>query len=373
MRGAARAELAARLALLATRGIAGARALELVRTHGSALAALSHVETSCGAEAAAALHSDAVRERVKRALAAIDDEQITIIAYDDDTYPQRMRDRLGAHAPLLLFALGDAALLQRGGVGIVGARRASEYGLDMAAEIAQAVARAGGCVNSGVALGVDASAHAAALDSGGATIGVLGCGVDVCYPRDNTTLQRRIAAEGLLLSELLPGEPPLRHHFPHRNRIIAALSDVVVVVEAAAKSGAISTIVHAANQGLPTFGVMNMMHAPSFAGVLGLMRDGLAPMLAVEDVLLHAGLIGLGEAPPEPRAAAVAPPADPLQATLWEALPGHLDALAQAAGVESQRALGALLEMELDGRIERRAGQRFARAAARRPLPRNHA
>ncbi|HSJ10750.1 MAG TPA: DNA-processing protein DprA [Longimicrobiales bacterium] len=374
MTGAAgldRAELAARLALLAGPSAVRRRAAELVLDGGSALEALKRVRDTCGDDAADALHSEPVRERVRRSLAAIAREGIEVIAFEDPRLPELACHRLANDRPILLFALGDTALLSATSVAIVGSRRATEYGLDMAEEIGAAVAEAGGCVVSGVALGIDAAAQRAALDAGGATIGVLGCGVDVLYPRENAALQARIAEEGLLLSEQLPGEPPLRHNFPRRNRIISALSSAVVLVEAGAKSGAISTADHAVRQSVDVFCVPNLYHEPNFAGCLALLRDGGRPFVGVHDVLLQAGLARLGGAEVDDRAPKdeMPPPADPLQASLWETLaagPRQADRLAGLVGAGPKETLVALLELELDGRVEQRAGQQYSRVKPRR-------
>jgi DNA processing protein len=253
----------------------------------------------------------------------------------------------------------------------VGSRAATEYGLDMAERIGDGVARAGGCVLSGVALGIDAAAHTAALDAGGATIGVLGCGVDVFYPRRNMALQTRIARHGLLLSEQLPGEPPRKHLFPWRNRIIAALSSVIVVVEAAETSGAISTANHGADCGVDVCAVPNPVDRPTAQGILRLYADGVRPFLGVRTLLEDAGLRGDAEAAGQGEDVQHAP-AGELPARVWSQLaatPRHVDAVAAGAGLPATEVLVALLELELDGYAVQLGGGRFARR--RGPAPRN--
>lgn len=360
-------ELGARLALAATPALTAPAAMALVRRHGSARAAVQALRSGPQPELASAVHSASVRERVRRALDAIEREPLHVLAFDDEDYPAILHTRLDTAAPPLLFARGATDLLALPAVAVVGSRAASGYGLDIASALGDATARAGACVVSGLALGIDAAAHEAALEAGGATIGVLGCGVDVYYPRRNTALQDRIAEAGLLLSEQLPGEPPRRFQFPHRNRIIAALSRAVVIVEAGARSGALGTAVHAMEQGVPLYGVPNALDRPSFQGVLGLFRDGVPPFTGARDVLEECGILGVG-APLRQVAAAGEPPADATARLVWDALTtdgAHVDRIARTAGVSPHLALATLLELELDGRALQQPGGRFSRAPTR--------
>jgi DNA processing protein len=363
-----RSELTARLALLAAPGLTGPAVVGLIEKCGSGLASLGRVREECGADVNRALRSDRVRERVRRALEAIAGQGIRVLAFDEPGYPQLLRARLDMAVPPLLFARGSLELLDVPAVAVVGCRQASQYGLDMAERIGGAVARAGGCVVSGVAAGIDAAAHAAALDAGGATIGVLGCGVDVYYPRRNLALQDAIARHGLLLSELLPGEPPRKYQFPHRNRIIAALSRAVVIVEAGHRSGALSTALHAIEQDVPLYGVPNAVEHPNVQGILGLFEDGIPPYTGERQLLESCGLLELG-APPPPAAAGEEPPADALARRVWTALAreaAHVDRIAADAGLAATDALVALLELELDGRALQHPGGRFSRVPQRR-------
>lgn len=362
-----RRELTAQLTLLATPRLSQTTVLRLLEAYGSAHEACARLRDVCGAGIAAAARSPEVHERVTSALAAIEAGRIHVIGWGDPLYPELVRLRLGGFAPPFLFTRGALELLAAPGLAVVGCRKASEYGLDIAEQIGGGVARAGGCVVSGVALGIDAAAHSAALEAGGATIGVLGCGIDVHYPRQNTALQKRIARDGLLISELLPGEPPRSYQFPHRNRIIAALSAAVVVVEAGEKSGAVTTGNHAANQGVPVYCVPSAIHLPNAQGILTLFRDGAHIYTGLRDLLESTGLIRLGDAMPLEKFDE-SPPAGALHARLWKVLqtgPLHADALAQAAGIAPTAALVALLELELDGRVRQLAGQRFERRRER--------
>lgn len=389
------AELTAVLTLLALPGLPQTAVARLIQQYGNARNALHAWNTSGardggmagGREADAAGESAAggsrgtvltpnrgrnesvsaadVSGRVERALAVLERDRVQVLALTDPRYPEIMRQRLGAHAPPVLFARGDLSLLELPQIAVVGCRAASGYGLDVASEIGGGVARAGGCVVSGMARGIDAAAHAAALDAGGATIGVLGCGIDIVYPREHRRLQARVAEAGLLITEQLPGEPPRQHNFPHRNRIISALARAVVVVEAAERSGAVATANHAASQGVPVFGVPNLLHQPTAQGVLALFRDGAGVYTGLRDLLESAGLIGIGEQMSMEAGAVAQPPVAGVHALVWDALadgPIGPDTIARTAGVEPSAALVALLELELDGRVRSLPGQRFQRA-----------
>lgn len=357
-----RDELIARLTLLATPGLSAPRVLDLLEAYGSGRFVIDRLGEECGPDIEAAARSAIVRDRVDHALRVIDELRVHAIAHDDPVYPVMMRMRLERHAPVMLFARGRLDLLERRGIAVVGTREASEYGLDMADRIGGGIARAGGAVVSGVARGIDAAAHTAALDSNGATIGILGCGIDISYPRSNASLQERIATEGLLLCEFLPGEPPLPPHFPHRNRLIVALSEAVVVVEAGERSGTMTTGGHAANQGVPVYCVPNVFHHPNMQGILRLQRDGAGAYTGLRDLLESTGIVQLGDDSVDMFEETA--PAGRVHARVWSAIgvePVHADVIAREAGVSPTAALVALLELELDGRVRQLDGQRFQR------------
>lgn len=370
--GPDRAETAALLALLAAPRLPETRTLELLQAYGTGVEAFAALERACGSEVSAAARAPAVRRRVLRALRLIENDRLRTIPFGDPLYPELLDVVLGPAAPPVLFARGDPGVLDRTGIAVVGCRGATEYGLDMAEQIGGAVARAGGCVVSGLARGVDAAAHAAALDAGGATVAVLGCGVDVFYPPENMDLQDRIAECGLLLSEFLPGEAPRRYRFPHRNRIIAALSAAVIVVEAGEKSGAIRTAEHAMAAGIATFAIPNALDRPNMQGILGLYRDGVPPFTGVNDLLESVGLAAIGPA----RQLPAEPPATGVHARVLHALGDeavHVDSIAAAAATSVTETLVALLDLELDGRVRQQSGGRFGRARSGRATPAQHA
>jgi DNA processing protein len=247
-------------------------------------------------------------------------------------------------------------------VAVVGARATDEYGRDMARRLARGLARAGVSVLSGGALGVDAAAHEGALEAGGHTVAVLGCGVDVTYPASHRDLFARILARGgALLSEQPDGHEAAPWDFPRRNRLVAALSDAVVVVRAGARSGALITAEQARALGVPLLAVPGDADQPLAAGPIGLLRSGAAVAADAADVLR---LLGLA---PGQQATLPLPELPAEGAALLRALgaaPRHADELARAAGLAPGAALAALLGLELAGLAEQHPGLRFRRRAA---------
>ena len=176
--------------------------------------------------------------------------------------------------PDILYGTGNAAVLKNRCVAVVGARRATSYGKRAAYQIGRRLAESGLTVISGMAYGCDAEAHRGALEAGGATAAVLGCGVDICYPAANAPLRRRIAEKGLLLSEYEPGTPPRPYRFPQRNRIISGICEAVVIAEAGLSSGSLITAECAAEQGRRVFAVPGSIFAPGSLGCNKLIQDG---------------------------------------------------------------------------------------------------
>ncbi|MBA3259198.1 MAG: DNA-protecting protein DprA, partial [Gemmatimonadales bacterium] len=203
----------------------------------------------------------------------------------DAEFPDRLRQI--PDPPPVLFAQGYLGLLERAAVAIVGSRDHSGYGAEVARQMAWEAAAAGVVVVSGMARGLDAVAHGAALDAGGGTIGVLGNGLGVVYPAANRLLYERVIADGLLLTEFPPGERPNAGSFPRRNRIISGLARVTVVVEAGEGSGALITAGAALDQGREVMAVPGPITSPHSVGPNRLIRDGAAPLLEARDLLDH--------------------------------------------------------------------------------------
>jgi len=239
---------------------------------------------------------------------------------------------------------GSAELLRRPAVAIVGARSCSPYGAQVARELARDLATAGVVVVSGLARGIDGEAHRGALAAGGITVAVLGCGIDRDYPRSHTELARRIAEDGLIVSEYPPGVEPAPWRFPARNRIVAGLSLTTVVVEARERSGALITADFALELGRDVFAVPGEITSALSAGANDLLRQGAAPLLSPDDVV---GAIGLQRAPPA-AVASLSPAAETVRATLRDGARAS-DELARAVGLESAELAAALVELELAG------------------------
>ncbi len=208
---------------------------------------------------------------------------ISFLSYEDDDYPEKLRNI--PDAPYGLYIRGRLPEDGKKTVAIVGARRCSEYGRAVARRLGERLAKCGVCVVSGLAAGIDSAGHRGALRGGGMTCAVLGCGVDLCYPVSNRELYYDVLEEGGLVSEYSPGTQPLPGFFPARNRIIAGLSDAVVVVEAKSRSGSLITADHALEQGREIYAVPGRMDDALSAGCNMLIRQGAGMIVSVEDFL----------------------------------------------------------------------------------------
>ena len=260
-------------------------------------------------------------------------------------YPSPLRDL--PDPPATLWALGNMAMLAPPVVAIVGTRRATPYGERITHALASALARSGACIVSGLARGVDATAHRAALAEGGRTVAVLGTGVDVPYPVGHRALHAEISARGLVISERSPGSRAIRGCFPRRNRIIAALADVTIVVEAGVTSGALITARHALELGRDVAAVPGPIDAPASAGSNDLLRDGAILIASVADALALAGVT------PAVRRPHLTPDGD--ERVVWDALGRgalEIDSLVAATALPASRCLAAVTSLELAGAIE---------------------
>jgi DNA processing protein len=287
-----------------------------------------------------------------------------ILMPEDETFPAALRTI--PDPPPVLFALGELGLLARPGVAIVGSRDHSAYGAVVARGVASLAARAGLAVVSGMARGLDAAAHAAALDAGGGTIGVLGNGLGVIYPAANRTLYERVEAGGLLLSEFAPGERPTAGSFPRRNRLISGLARVTLVVEAAVGSGALITAGTALEQGRDVAAVPGPITSPLSAGCNRLLRDGATPYLEPADLAqLYPDVVFPSAPAADAREGRQLPGTlSKVERRVAEALGPeavHLDALAERVGRPVGELLAVLCSLELAGIVEQGAGRRFRR------------
>jgi DNA processing protein len=255
-------------------------------------------------------------------------------------------------------------------VAVVGSRRAAPGALLTARDLGAELAAAGVTVVSGMARGVDAAAHHGALRGGGGTVAVLGCGIEICYPPEHVSLRDRIVETGCVLSEDGGAEQPLAWRFPRRNRLIAALAEAVVVVEATARSGALSTARWAADLGRDVLAVPGSIRSPSSVGTNLLIRDGVRPFLGITDLFEAVPALRRAmSAPMAARASAHAgsvtlPPGDALLARVLAAVPAdpvHPDDLAAALGLETPALSAALTTLQLGGFITEVCGGRVTR------------
>jgi DNA processing protein len=280
-----------------------------------------------------------------------------------DDFPSALRSI--PEPPVLLWARGALSHLHAPAVAIVGSRDHTRYGEEIARELAVVAARAGIAVVSGMARGLDAVAHQGALDAGGPTIGVLGCGVDIMYPRQNADLFARMYAHGLLVSECPPGQKPdSPGAFPRRNRLISGLARATVVVEAAEGSGTMLTVSAALAQGREVLVVPGPVNSSTSRGTNRLLRDGATPLLEPVDLLALFGAV----VPVASDIALQPPPCtlSPTEARVLDALGGtgsHVDDLALAIGLPVGELLATLLGLEIGGLAQALPGGHYRRAA----------
>jgi len=266
--------------------------------------------------------------------------------------PELLRQIHDPPRALFLRGSADAEILGRPAVAIVGARACSPYGSQVARMLGRELAAAGLVVVSGLARGVDGEAHRGALEAGGLTVAVLGCGIDRDYPAAHADLARRICERGLVVSEYEPGVEPAPWRFPARNRIIAGLAAATVIVEARERSGALITADFALEDGREVFAVPGEITGTLATGTNRLLRQGATPLTSADDVL---DVLGLA-ASPLPQATAISPRAAAVLARLADGVAGA-DELARATGLEPGPLAAALAELELAGLVAEAEGR----------------
>jgi DNA processing protein len=274
----------------------------------------------------------------------------------DPLFPERLRAIFDPPPALYLRGGGVPELLGRRAVAVVGARACSPYGAQVARMLGRELAAAGLVVVSGLARGIDGEAHRGALEAGGLTVAVLGCGIDRDYPASHAQLSRRIEEEGLVVSEYEPGVEPAPWRFPARNRIIAGLSEAVVVVEARERSGALISADFALDEGREVFAVPGEITSSLSSGTNALLRLGATPLTSPDDVL---DALGIERSDPVP-AVEVSPAAEQLLTLVREA-PAGADELATRGRLDAGAVSVALTELELAGLVA--AGDGVYRAA----------
>lgn len=284
---------------------------------------------------------------------------VRFVAEEDGEYPERLkpfRDR-----PAALFVKGKLPEDNRPSAAIVGARGCTEYGRDMAEKLSAGLSAAGVQIISGLAAGVDGAAHKGALSGGYSTYGVLGCGINICYPRENYGLFRAMEAKGGILSEFVPGTPPAAGNFPLRNRIISGLSDAVIIIEAREKSGSLITADLALEQGKEVFALPGRLTDALSAGCNRLIQNGAGLLLDAGDVLEFFGLkyekkLTLHEFSKN----GLAKKEDLLYSVL-DSRPRHLEEIMHISGLSVTECMEVLLKLEMAGLVQNAGSQYYCR------------
>lgn len=362
------------LAWLALSSVKGASPITLLRLFGDA----------APGEIVAKLENALERERIvqflKRAIEPPDtkfvDEQVALlekrhfglVSISDGSYPELLRE-ISVPPPLLYFA-GDLSVLARPSICVVGSRRPSRRSLLVARNLARDLSERGIHVVSGLARGVDGAAHEGALSCGGGTSAVLGCGVDTVYPPEHAGLAREILERGCILSEFPLGTPPLRHHFPRRNRVLSGLSLGVVVVDAGLESGAMGTAAWALEQNRQVFAVPGPVDCPGSRGPHRLIRDGACLVEGVGDILAELpALAALGTGGAAERGGArereTFTAEEHLLLGALDLEAKHIDDLVQFCHISPAMMLPMLLDLEMRGAVVSCGGGAYALAAPR--------
>lgn len=343
------------------RGVGPVRLTALIKHFGSAAAAWSGSpedlhQAGLGSKTVARLIE--LRKSVDLELlwSKISDLGVQVLTWEDAGYPARLKDI--EQPPPVLYVRGEWLPEDDFAVAIVGTRRITTYGRQITEDLASQLGANGLTVISGLARGVDAVAHSAALRAGGRTVAVLGSGVDRIYPPENRTLATEIMKRGALVSDYPLGTAPESNNFPPRNRIISGLSLATIVVEAGETSGALITAEFAAEQGREVFAVPGSILAPQSKGTNGLIQNGAQPLLSPEDVLQALDFRRVGEQ----KAARKILPTDEVEAKIMELLgpePLHVDELRNQSGLPVEKVSAALVMMELKGLVRQVGGMQY--------------
>ncbi len=281
---------------------------------------------------------------------------ITTLAPDDPLFPPRLRQIKAC--PILIYLKGTLLPEDELAVAVVGTRRPSAYGRQAAEDLSRELAAHRVTVVSGLATGIDAVAHRAALAAGGRTLAVAGCGLDIVYPPHHTSLANRIAEQGALISEFPPGVGPLREHFPRRNRIIGGMSLGVLVVEAGERSGALSTAHQAANEGREVFAVPGSIFSAMSAGTNHLIQDGAKLVRGYADIFEE---LKLTVAPSQLPLKEPAEPTDTEARVLMHLTreATHIDVLCRASGLPTPTVSSTLAMLEIKGLARQVGGMSY--------------
>ncbi|MBC8007639.1 MAG: DNA-protecting protein DprA [Prolixibacteraceae bacterium] len=308
-------------------------------------------------DVAAAIGRGPDPERLDTTLRWLEDPANQVVTFADDAYPRLLLEI--TDPPPLLYVKGNTALLNHAALAVVGSRNATQQGRSNAEAFSRELSEAGFTIISGLALGIDAAAHSGGLAAAGASLAVVGTGLDIVYPARNRDLAHQLAEKGALISEFALGTPALAGNFPRRNRLISGLSRGCLVVEAALKSGSLITARYAMEQGREVFAVPGSIHSPLSKGCHLLIKQGAKLAESSQDILEELGA-SVHDRGTTTAADDIFAPDHPMLAALGFD-PLDLDTLCQRSGLTPDSASAMLLTLELEGVVGRLPGGKFQR------------
>lgn len=283
--------------------------------------------------------------------------QVRILPYFHTDYPHWLKD-IGNFPPVL-FIRGAIQPADESSIALIGTRGATVYGKRIAAEFAREFIGVGMTIISGMARGIDTVAHQTALEHGGRTIAVLGCGVDICYPPENASLMKAIIKHGAVISEFNINTPPLAQHFPKRNRIVSGMARAVVAIEAKEKSGVMNTVRWALDQGKEVFAIPGNIYSKASSGTNRLIKEGAIPVTSAHEVLEYLGITHNKE-----QQAKQSITLSESEQSLWQYLtlePVYLDVLSDKLNQPTAPILNTLLQLEMKGLVQQLPGMMFVK------------
>ena len=280
----------------------------------------------------------------------LQEQGIRMIPYFSEEYPKKLTNI--SQPPYALYVKGSLPRENQVSVAIVGARRCTHYGDQIALEYGEALASEGIQIISGMARGIDGAGQRGALNAGGATYGVLGCGVDICYPRENIGLYMDIQQKGGIISEQIPGQPPLPAYFPERNRIISGLADVVLVIEAKEKSGSLITADMALEQGKDVYALPGPVTSSMSQGCHRLIRQGAGILISPEDLLIELGINIVNQGQIIDKNEKVLESTENMVYSCLGLFPKGMSQLLEETGLNVQELLEQLITLEMKGYVK---------------------
>ena len=286
---------------------------------------------------------------------------IKCVCYDDADYPEKLR--LIAQAPYALYVKGKLPEPDKKQIAIVGARRCTHYGEQMAMEYGKALADCGVEIISGMARGIDGAGQRGALDRGGSTYGILGCGVDICYPKEHRGLYMDMQKKGGIISEYPLGTPPLSSNFPARNRIISGLSDFVLIIEAKEKSGSLITADLALEQGKDIYALPGPVTSSLSQGCHRLIREGAGILITPEELVKELNLSMEKRIRNSDEKKKVLEKGENLVYSCLDLYPKGVQAIIEATGMKPEQVLRELVSLELEGKVKEISKNHYVRGS----------